>query len=141
MIGHTSALTRVPAAAKGTAHAHLYTLALEKGSAGARYHAIAEEGVPLRQIAEVIGRRLNLPIVSKSPEEAADVFAGWRSWWDATVWLQAQSRRNGWVPRRKFAERIDAHLAAGARHVCLLTLRCDGSGLPDERALEALARR
>ncbi|MGH7780347.1 MAG: SDR family oxidoreductase [Candidatus Binataceae bacterium] len=56
--------------------AHLYTLALEKGVAGARYHAIAEEGVPLRQIAEVIGRRLNLPVVAKSPEEAADHF-GW----------------------------------------------------------------
>jgi nucleoside-diphosphate-sugar epimerase len=53
---------------------HLYALALEKGSAGARYHAIAEEGIPLRQIAEVIGRRLNLPVVSKSPEEAADHF-------------------------------------------------------------------
>jgi nucleoside-diphosphate-sugar epimerase len=56
--------------------AHLYRLALEKGSAGERYHAIAEEGVTLRRIAEVIGRRLNLPIVSKSPEEAADHF-GW----------------------------------------------------------------
>jgi len=56
--------------------ARLYKLALEKGTAGARYHAIAEQGVPLQQIAEVIGRRLNLPIVSKSPEEAADHF-GW----------------------------------------------------------------
>jgi len=54
----------------------LYALALEKGCAGARYHAVAEEGVPLRQIAEVIGRRLNLPIVSKSPEEASAHF-GW----------------------------------------------------------------
>ena len=56
--------------------AHLYRLALEKGSAGARYHGIAEEGVPFREIAEVIGRRLNIPVVSKSPEEAADHF-GW----------------------------------------------------------------
>ena len=37
--------------------ARLYRLALEKGSAGARYHAVAEEGVPLREIADAIGRR------------------------------------------------------------------------------------
>ena len=54
--------------------AHLYRLALEKGSAGARYHGIADEGVPVRDIAEVIGRRLNIPVVSKSPGEAADHF-------------------------------------------------------------------
>ena len=56
--------------------AHLYRLVLEKGSAGARYHGVAEEGVPFRDIAGVIGRRLNLPVVSKTPEEAADHF-GW----------------------------------------------------------------
>jgi nucleoside-diphosphate-sugar epimerase len=54
--------------------ARLYRLALEKGVAGARYHAVAEEGVPLRDIAEAIGRRLNVPVVSKSPEEAAAHF-------------------------------------------------------------------
>jgi nucleoside-diphosphate-sugar epimerase len=56
--------------------AHLYRLVLEKGSAGARYHGVAEEGVPFRDIAGVIGRRLNVPVVSKSPEEAANHF-GW----------------------------------------------------------------
>lgn len=56
--------------------AHLYRLALEKKSAGARYHGVADEGVPAREIAEVIGRHLNLPVVSKSREEAADHF-GW----------------------------------------------------------------
>jgi hypothetical protein len=38
---------------------------------GARYHAIAEEGVAIRDIAEAIGRRLNPPVVAKSPEAAA----------------------------------------------------------------------
>ncbi len=40
------------------------------------FHAAAEDGVPFREIAEVIGRRLNIPVVSKSPAEAADHF-GW----------------------------------------------------------------
>jgi len=56
--------------------ARLYRLALEKQEAGARYHAIAEEGVPAQEIAEAIGRGLKVPVVSKSPEEAADHF-GW----------------------------------------------------------------
>jgi len=54
--------------------AHLFRLALEKGSAGARYHAVADDGVPIRDIAEVIARRLNVPVVSKSSEEAAGHF-------------------------------------------------------------------
>ena len=44
-----------------------YRLALEKHEAGARYHAVAEEGVPYRDIAEAIGRGLKVPVVSKSP--------------------------------------------------------------------------
>jgi nucleoside-diphosphate-sugar epimerase len=54
----------------------LYRLVLEKGVAGARYHAVAEEGVPFREIAQAIGRRVNVPVVSKSREEAAEHF-GW----------------------------------------------------------------
>jgi nucleoside-diphosphate-sugar epimerase len=54
--------------------ARLYRLGLEKGVAGARYHAVAEEGVPLRDIADAIGRRLNVPVVSKSSEQAAEHF-------------------------------------------------------------------
>ena len=56
--------------------AHLYRLVLEKSSVGARYHGVADDGVPAREIAEVIGRHLNVPVVSKSREEAADHF-GW----------------------------------------------------------------
>ena len=56
--------------------AHLYRLALEKHEAGTRYHAVAEEGVSMRAIAEVIGRGLQVPVVSLSREEAAAHF-GW----------------------------------------------------------------
>jgi nucleoside-diphosphate-sugar epimerase len=80
--------------------AHLYRLVLEKGSAGARYHAVAEGGVPLREIARVIGRRLNLPVVSKSAEEAADHFGWFASF--AGMDLSASSAQTqkelGWRP-------------------------------------------
>jgi len=56
--------------------ANLYRLVLEKGAAGARYHGAAEEGVAFRDIAGVVGRRLGVPVVGKSPEEAAKHF-GW----------------------------------------------------------------
>ena len=46
-----------------------------------------------------------------------------------------------WGSEEHIRERIDAHLAAGANHVCLMPLRCDESNLPDERALEAFAPR
>jgi nucleoside-diphosphate-sugar epimerase len=54
----------------------VYRLVLEKSPMAPRYHAVADEGVPFREIAQVIGRRLNIPVVSKSPEEAAEHF-GW----------------------------------------------------------------
>ena len=56
--------------------ARLYRLALENLEKGARYHAVAEEGVPMRDIAEVIGRGLKVPVISLSPEEAPAHF-GW----------------------------------------------------------------
>jgi nucleoside-diphosphate-sugar epimerase len=54
--------------------ARLYRLALEKGTADGIYHAVAEEGVAMRQIIEVIGRALNAPVVSIKPEEAGDYY-------------------------------------------------------------------
>jgi nucleoside-diphosphate-sugar epimerase len=56
--------------------ARLYRLALEKREPGARYNAVAEEGIAVRDVAEVIGRGLNVPVVSLSPAEAAGHF-GW----------------------------------------------------------------
>ncbi len=54
--------------------ARLYRLAIEKGAAGARYHAVAEEGVPMRVIAESIGRGLKVPTVSLSADQAGEHF-------------------------------------------------------------------
>jgi nucleoside-diphosphate-sugar epimerase len=54
--------------------AHLYRLALESAPAGTRLHGAAEEGVPFREIAEVIGRHLDLPVASIAPEGAAAHF-------------------------------------------------------------------
>jgi nucleoside-diphosphate-sugar epimerase len=56
--------------------ARLYRLALEKRQAGARYHAVAEEGIAGREIAEVVGRGLKVPVVAMSAEQAAGHF-GW----------------------------------------------------------------
>jgi nucleoside-diphosphate-sugar epimerase len=57
--------------------AHLYRLALENHEAAAKYHAVAEEGVQMREVAETIGRGLNMPVISISPEEAPDYFGWW----------------------------------------------------------------
>jgi nucleoside-diphosphate-sugar epimerase len=80
--------------------ARLYRLALEKTNSSATYHAVAEEGVPVRDIAEAIGRGLKVPVVSIAPEEAAGHF-GWLGHfvgWDIAA-SSAQTREKlGWNP-------------------------------------------
>jgi nucleoside-diphosphate-sugar epimerase len=82
--------------------ARLYRLVIEKRPVAPRYHAVADEGVAFREIAEVIGRRLNVPVVSKSPEEAADHF-GWFAHFAGLdcpasgAWTQEQL---GWRPAK-----------------------------------------
>ena len=82
--------------------APLYRLALETGSAGASYHGVADEGVPFREIAEVIGRRLNVPVVSKSLEEAAKHF-GWLAHFvgiDCPASSAQTQQQLGWAPKQ-----------------------------------------
>jgi nucleoside-diphosphate-sugar epimerase len=80
--------------------ARLYRLALEKHEAGARYHAVGEEGVRLRDIAEAIGRGLQVPVVSISKEEAGAHFGFFAMF--AGIDLSASSaitqQRLGWRP-------------------------------------------
>ncbi|ANN58140.1 NAD-dependent dehydratase [Mesorhizobium loti NZP2037] len=80
--------------------ARLYRLAVEKRQPGARYHAVGEEGVEVRAIAEALGRGLNLPVVSIAPEKAAEHF-GWMGMF-APMDLPASSAltqaRLGWHP-------------------------------------------
>jgi nucleoside-diphosphate-sugar epimerase len=80
--------------------AHLFRLALETAPAGARLHAIGDEGVPFRDIAEVIGRHLDLPVKSLSREEAAGHFGTFAGF--AAIDVPASSaltrERFGWQP-------------------------------------------
>jgi nucleoside-diphosphate-sugar epimerase len=80
--------------------ARLYRLALEKHEAGARYHAVAEEGVPIWDIADAIGRGLKVPVVSQSPEGAAAHF-GWLGMFvvrDLCASSVQTQERLGWRP-------------------------------------------
>jgi nucleoside-diphosphate-sugar epimerase len=79
----------------------LYRLVLENNAIGARYHAVAEEGVPFKDFTGVIGKRLNLPVVSKTPEEAVDHF-GWFGRFagmDAPTSSERTRRLLGWEPK------------------------------------------
>jgi nucleoside-diphosphate-sugar epimerase len=82
--------------------ARVYRLALERGAAGGPFHAVAEEGIAFKEIAEVIGRRLNVPVVAKSPEDAAAHF-GWFARF-AGMDMTASSARTrkllGWEPKQ-----------------------------------------
>jgi nucleoside-diphosphate-sugar epimerase len=99
--------------------ARLYRLVLEKGFAGARYNAVAEEGVPVREIAEAIGRGLRIPVVSKSPEEAKahfgwlEIFAGS----DLPASSAQTQKQLGWRPTQRglIADLNEAEYFAAAR--------------------------
>jgi nucleoside-diphosphate-sugar epimerase len=87
-------------AVRRSACAELYRLVLERGVAGARYNAVAEEGVPLKDIAEAIGRRVKAPVASLLPEAATAHF-GWLATFaglDMPASSALTQQRLGWRP-------------------------------------------
>jgi nucleoside-diphosphate-sugar epimerase len=83
--------------------ARLYRLALERAERGARYHAVSEEGVPLRDIAEALGERLKLPVVSIAPQEAEAHF-GWLAAFihrDVPASSELTRKRLQWQPKER----------------------------------------
>jgi nucleoside-diphosphate-sugar epimerase len=82
--------------------ARLYRLAVEKAEPNSKYHAVAEEGVPMRNIAEAIGRRLDLPVKSISAEEAQGFF-GWLAGFagmDMPASSEQTRKKLAWEPTR-----------------------------------------
>ena len=79
---------------------HLYRLALENAAAGSVLHAIADEGVPTREIAEVIGRQLGVPAISISPEDAQEHFGWMAMFWSLDIPASSAltQARMGWTP-------------------------------------------
>jgi nucleoside-diphosphate-sugar epimerase len=101
--------------------ARLYRLALEKGSPGARYHAVGDEGVPAREIAGAIGRHLGLPVVSLPAEKASEQFGflGMFFSMDAPATAHVTRADLGWAPREPgllAGLATDAYYQAGAKY-------------------------
>lgn len=99
--------------------ARLYRLVLEKAPAGSVFHAVADDGVPTREIAEVIGRHLGVPTVSIAPEDAAEHF-GWIGAFfgvDAPASSALTQQRLGWQPTHPglIADLEDGHYFREAR--------------------------
>lgn len=98
--------------------ARLYRLALEKGAAGSRFHAVAEEGVPIRKVAELIGERLGMPVVSRGPEEVAYLgfLAGVISV-DNPTSAKLTKERLGWEPTQPglLEDMAEHYFKAGAK--------------------------
>ena len=86
-------------AAHVTDVARLYRLVLEKREKGARYNAVAEEGIPVRQVAEILGRGLNVPVKSISPDEAKEYFG----------WMAMFAEMDLWASGAKTQARLDWH--------------------------------
>ena len=80
--------------------ARVYRLALERGARGEAYHAVAEEGVPYRQLAEAIGRQLGVPARSLTPQEADKHFGPLANWVgnDGPASRQWTMATLGWAP-------------------------------------------
>jgi nucleoside-diphosphate-sugar epimerase len=92
--------------------ARLYQLAVESAPAGSILHGVGDEGIPTRDIAEVIGRHLGLPVVSIAPENAADHFGFLGGFFSLDVPASSALTREllGWQPTQPgLLEDLDAN--------------------------------
>jgi len=82
--------------------ARVFRLAIERRADGGPFQAVAEQGIPFRDIAAVIGRRLNIPVVSKSPEDAAEHFGWFAAFAGFDVPSSSERTRSvlGWSPEQ-----------------------------------------
>ena len=83
--------------------ARVFRLALERGARNEAFHAIADEGVPFRLIAEAIGRQVGVPTKSLTPQEAGTHFGGLASWVAGNGPASSERTRAvlGWEPRER----------------------------------------
>ena len=79
--------------------ARLFRLALEKGTPGARYHGVADGGIPFREVANIIGRKLNLPVESKAEKHFG--FLGRIVAADNPTSSEQTQRELGWLPEHQ----------------------------------------
>jgi len=81
--------------------ARLYRLVLEYSGKQTKFHAIAEEGVPIKDMAETLGKRLNLPVVSKTPEQAPAYFGTMAMFagWDLAATSEITQKELNWHPK------------------------------------------
>lgn len=83
--------------------AQVYRLALEKGSAGTRFHAVAEEGVTFKALASAIGQLLNIPVVAISQQDANAHFGWFAHFAGMNAPASSELTRNqlGWNPTQR----------------------------------------
>jgi nucleoside-diphosphate-sugar epimerase len=104
--------------------AHLFRLAVESATPGMRLHGVAEGGIRVREIAEVIGRHLDLPVVSIPCEQAIDHFGFLGAFFSLDVPASSAKTRKGlgWEPVQPglIADLEEGHYFLGSKEMAAL---------------------
>ena len=103
MVGVQTDITRQKAAERELEQVNVrFRLALEAAPAGSVLHAVGDEGVPIRAVAEIVASRLGVPAVSVAPEQAGEYLGFLGAFWGFDGPASAQLTRDllGWQPTR-----------------------------------------